>query len=306
MSAPWRVLDFSDFEGSLHSVEGAIKVVRKDGSELRVPVADVAIVLVGYSVSFSAASLHRLTAVGVAVLFCDWRGIPESAAYAWSTHTRVGARQIAQARLSLPRQKNAWGNLVRAKVLGQAAVLKELGLGGWQLLGNLAKEVRSGDPKNIEAQAARVYWKHFGQAFARIPRSKLGQGYNACLDYGYTILRGHGIRAVLSAGLHPGLGVFHRGRSNPFNLVDDLIEPFRPAIDRTVAVLPTDASPRDSETKRTLVAASTQQFLSDGSTVSSTLQALAQHFGQYVEGDLDRLTVTPWQGKPLSAGVSDF
>lgn len=303
MSAPWRILDFSEFEGSLHSVEGAIKVVRKDGTEQRVPVADVAIVLVGYSVTFSAASMHRLTAAGVSVLFCDWRGIPESASYAWSTHTRVGSRQRAQAELSLPRQKNAWGNIIRAKVRGQAATLKELGLGGWQLLENLAKEVRSGDPKNIEAQAARVYWKHFGQAFVRIPRSQLGQGYNSCLDYAYTVLRGHGIRAVLSAGLHPALGVFHRGRSNGFNLVDDLIEPFRPAIDETVAVLPTDASPRDSETKRRLVAASTQCFRSDGSSVASSLQALAQHFGQYVEGDLERLSVPSWQGRVSASSL---
>lgn len=297
MSAPWRVLDFLDFEGSIHSVDGAINVVKPDGSEVRVPVADVSVVLVGYGVSFSAASMHRLTAAGASVLFCDWRGIPESASYTWSTHTRVGARQRAQAFLSLPRQKHAWQQLVRAKVLGQAATLKFLELGGHQVLEALAKEVRSGDPQNIEAQAAKSYWKHFGHAFSRKPRSKLGQGYNSCLDYGYTILRGHGIRAVLAAGLSPALGVFHRGRSNGFNLVDDLIEPFRPCVDTAVALLPYDASVRDPEVKRSLVAVSNDLFLSGGASISASLEDLAQHFGQYVEGDLDRFVVPSWKGK---------
>jgi len=97
---------------------------------------------------------------------------------------------------------------------------------------NLEKKVRSGDPNNVEAQAARYYWKKlFGLNFHRdrhIP------GINAHLNYGYTILRSALARAVISAGLSPSLGVGHINSRNNFCLVDDLLEPFRPLVDRVV------------------------------------------------------------------------
>jgi CRISPR-associated protein Cas1 len=41
-------------------------------------------------------------------------------------------------------------------------------------------------------------------------------------------------RALVSAGMQPALGVFHRGRSNPFCLADDVMEPLRPMVDDCV------------------------------------------------------------------------
>ncbi len=93
----------------------------------------------------------------------------------------------------------------------------------------LAKKVRSGDPENIEAQAARRYWPLlFGTEFRR---DSDHPGTNSLLNYGYAILRGGTARAVASAGLHPTLGLKHSNRGNPMCLVDDLMEPFRPLVD---------------------------------------------------------------------------
>lgn len=297
MSAPWRVLDFSHFDGRISSVRGGIEVQPRQGATVSVPVADVAVVLLGIKASFSAAVIHRLTAVGVAVLFCDWRGVPESAAYAWSSHTRVGARQLAQARLSEPRRKNAWGQIVRAKVLGQRNTLVNVSSPKAQRLSALVKEVRSGDPSNVEAQAARIYWQSiFDVPFHRVPGAHVDEGFNPCLDYAYTILRGFGIRAVLAAGLNPALGLFHRGRGTMFHLVDDLIEPFRPAVDELVAMLPPASSVEDPEVKKLLVVAASQSFAQDGSTIPTVLLDFAQHFGRYVEDEVDRLVVPVWSG----------
>jgi CRISPR/Cas system-associated endonuclease Cas1 len=69
-----------------------------------------------------------------------------------------------------------------------------------------------------------------------------GDRINSLLNYGYGILRGHGMRAVIGAGLIPSLGCFHSHRANPFNLVEDLIEPFRPMVDDVVRHLPARAS----------------------------------------------------------------
>lgn len=297
MASQWRIVDFSNFEGSLKSVRGGIEVIPDSGEPMVVPVADLAVVLIGMHVSLSAAVLHRLCEADVAVLFCDWRGIPEGGAYSWSDHGRVGARHRAQAELTLPRKKNAWGRIVRAKVLGQAEVLKHAEIpGGGELLA-LADEVRSGDPMNIEAQAARLYWQRFfGRKDKRLPGSGELLGHNPCLDYGYTVLRGLVMRSVIATGLNGSLGIFHRGRSNVFALADDLIEPFRPCIDDTVLGLPLDASPSDPDIKRALVAAATQRFNEDGLHVPAVVESFAQQFGRYVEGDVQRLDPPVWRG----------
>lgn len=305
MAEQWRVIDLCSFEGELRAARGAVEVCPEDGAPTTVPVAEVAVVLVGMKVTLSAAVLHRLAEADVAVLFCDWRGIPEGGCYSWSDHGRVAARHRAQAEVSLPRKKNAWARLVRAKIEGQASVLENLKIrGGGELLA-LADQVRSGDPGNVEAQAARLYWSRtLGRGVGRQPSAGQLIGANACLDYGYSVLRGHLMRAVLAAGLAPALGVFHRGRGNAFALADDLIEPFRPAIDEVALRLPDTASPSDREVKHLLVAAASQRFDGGGHRIPAVAEGLAQSFGRYVEGDVDRLQVLSWHG-PSVVGVGE-
>lgn len=305
MNSQWRVIDLCGFEGKLRSTRGGVEVCPEEGVSTTIPVAEVAVVLVGMKVVLSAAVLHRLAEADVAVLFCDWRGIPEGGCYSWSDHGRVAARHRAQADVSLPRKKNAWARLIRAKIEGQASVLENLKIRGSGELLALADQVRSGDPGNVEAQAARLYWSRaLGKGVGRQPAAGQLIGANACLDYGYSVLRGHLMRAVLAAGLAPALGVFHRGRGNAFALADDLIEPFRPAIDEVALQLPSTASPSDRPVKQLLVAAASQRFDGDGHGIPAVAEALAQSFGRYVEGDIDRLNVLSWQG-PSSVGAGD-
>lgn len=303
MVSGWRILDCSSMRGQIKSARGQIVVETHEGAKATFPVEDLAVVLIGVNTSFSAGVLHRLNGADVAVLLCDWRGVPVGASYHWSEHTRVGARNLAQVGVSVPRKKALWAAIVRSKVKGQAAALKNLDRTAHRRLNGLAAKVKSGDPSNIEAQAARLYWSALmnDEDFNRTPGG--GLNLNSCLDYGYAILRGHGIRAVLAAGLNPALGVFHRGRSNLFNLVDDVIEPFRPAIDEVVASLDAEASPTEPEIKHNLVAAANQRFLEDGSTIPTVLEKMAQNIGQYFEGDIDKVTIPTWVG-PAKLGES--
>lgn len=271
MAEQWRVVDLSAFEGNLRAVRGGVEVCPEEGTSTVLPVAELAVVLIGMKVNLSAAVLHRLS----------------------------------EADVSLPRKKNAWARLVRAKIEGQASVLENLKIRGSGELLALADQVRSGDPGNVEAQAARLYWSRtLGRGVGRQPAAGQLIGANACLDYGYAVLRGHLMRAVLAAGLAPALGVFHRGRGNAFALADDLIEPFRPAIDEVALPLPATASPSDREVKQLLVAAASQRFDADGHGIPAVAEALAQSFGRYIEGDIDRLQVASWQG-PSRVGVGD-
>lgn len=296
----WRVVDCTNLQGSVRSERGAIVVSTNDGVEVRFPVEELAVVLFGVNTRFTSGTIHRLIGAGVTVLFCDWRGVPQGGAYEWSDHTRVGARQLAQAASTAPKKKSLWAGLIRAKINAQVTVLDWAGAPESKLLKSLARDVRSGDPGNVEGHAARVYWSALfpGEEFVREPGS--GFGRNACLDYGYMIVRGFGIRAVLAAGLNPALGVFHKGRSNPFNLVDDLIEPFRPVIDAAVLELSEDATPHQPETKRALVEAATTTYDAAGLTVPTVFEKLAQSVGRYFEGEISRVAVPKWIGPSLA------
>jgi CRISPR-associated protein Cas1 len=142
-------------------------------------------------------------------------------------------RQVRQAEASQPTKKRVWQNIVRAKIRAQAMTLERLGRPEPGLLGLITK-VRSGDPENIEAQAARRYWVRVfdDDSFRRIREA---DDLNRHLNYGYAILRAIVARASCAAGLHPTLGVHHHNRYDSLALVSDLMEPFRPLIDEIVA-----------------------------------------------------------------------
>ncbi len=305
MARGWRVLDATGFEGTVGGARGRVTFAELGGSSRAVAAEDVAVILLGSRASLDATALHYAAKHDIAVLFADWKSVPFGGFYPWAEHTRVGARHLAQAQLSLPRRKNAWQQLIRAKVAGQASNLSAINPRAYARMMAMAAQVKSGDPTNIEGAAARYYWSRLfgGEAFARDADGI--DGLNSMLNYGYTVLRGFGIRAVLGAGLSPSLGLFHRGRSNYFNLVDDLIEPFRPAIDNVVARFDQDASLDETQTKRAVVAAASQRFGADGTRIPAVLDDLAQQLGRYVEGGVARLSVPRWCGPPAIDQVAD-
>ncbi len=298
------MLDFTSFAGQLGYQRGQLIVRPDEKDEKKVPLADVGTLLLGLHTAVAPAVLHQLAAFDVVTLICDWNGVPSAAMTSWTDHGRVGARHKAQFEMSVPRRKNAWGQIIRAKISGQAANLKVLGHRDWEHLADMVKLVHSGDPQNVEGTAAGYYWRRlFEGKFSRKPRE--GDSRNSMLDYGYAVLRGFGIRAVMSAGLAASIGVFHRGRGNAFNLVDDMIEPFRPAIDYVVATTPPEMTITHPAVKYRLVAASSPPFKADGLSVSACLPALAARFGLYAEGTLERLSVTPWQGPIKNASPAE-
>lgn len=278
LSSPWRILDFTSYHGRVTAGKGSLQAAGQE-----VPLVDIAVVLVGVDVDLHSSVFDRAAAFGFPLLHCDWKGVPSSATLPWSTNTRVAARHIAQAEMELPRRKNAWMRIVRAKISGQAFNLRSDSEGSSYLV-ELSKRVRSGDPANCEGQAARYYWRRFFEdsTFRRVTQSR--SSLNGMLDYGYTILGGGVVRSVVSAGLWPTLGVWHRNRGNVFALADDFIEPFRPAVDALVADLCRQGESLDVPSKRVLAAVLDSSFTERGYTVGTEINRLAQNFARYAEG----------------------
>lgn len=206
-------------------------VVEGDAGDMRVPVEDLAWVVLDTSRAIlTSALLSACSAAGVALITTDTRHLPNGVLHAFHTHHRQAAVSACQVNISAAVRDRLWQTIVRSKIRGQASVLIKCGGDVAPLLA-MAERVKRGDPENIEARAARHYWNSLFGDFVREDRNDLR---NSMLDYGYAVMRAALARAVVASGLLPSIGLHHRSALNPFNLVDDLVEPFRPIVDQLV------------------------------------------------------------------------
>ena len=197
-----------------------------------IPIEDVGMVIIeNQQVSVTVPLLNELVDAGVAVVLCDRKGMPHAMLQNMDGHNLQGEFLRNQMEVGEVLRKQLWKQIVESKIRNQASLLEKLH-GRGDILKPYYMNVKSGDSDNREGIAARLYWNAmFGENFAR---DREGDGINALLNYGYTIIRAATARALVSAGLTPSLGIFHHNRSNAFPLADDLMEPFRPFVDEVV------------------------------------------------------------------------
>jgi CRISPR-associated protein Cas1 len=228
-----RTLEISREPAHL-SVRNEQLVLTRDGQPVgQVPCEDIGIVLVDHpQTTYTHSALAKLAESDAAVVICGRDHLPAAILLPMVEHSQVVWRLDAQLGVSRPLRKQLWRQLVVAKIQAQARNVPAEQPTHRKLLA-LARDVRSGDPTNIEAQAARVYWANWlwQEEFRRDPD---GTGLNSFLNYGYAVLRAAVARAIVAAGLLPSVGLHHRNRSNSFCLADDLIEPLRPLVDDRV------------------------------------------------------------------------
>lgn len=238
-----RVLDITTAGSAVRMAGGLleIRVPQTAGDRngpttiARLALSDIAAVMFSTeAATVSAAALAALAEAGIVVAFCRAHA-PVAFLAALPTHERIAARQDAQLASSEPLRKRLWQALVVGKIIAQADVCTGLGLPIADGLRAMAARVGSGDPDNLEAQAAQRYWPAlFGAGFTRERRGPTGIA-NAALNYGYIVLRALVARAVVAAGLLPSRGLAHRSAGDGLNLADDLMEPMRPRVDWVVS-----------------------------------------------------------------------
>jgi CRISPR-associated protein Cas1 len=229
------------------------------------PLSEVAVLLLAHpQITLSQAVLSRIAESGGAVVTIDSHFLPASMLLPVQSHFLQTERFAKQMQLSLPTRKRLWQHIVRAKIRAQGELLQELHGNNHGLLA-MAARVRSDDAGNLEAQAARKYWGLvFGNKSFR--RGSGAPDQNRHLDYGYTVLRAAVARALCAAGLHPSIGLRHKNRYDAFCLAADVMEPFRPLIDRRVSqwITREDAeAPFDPRTKSWLIGATISRYLLD-------------------------------------------
>jgi CRISP-associated protein Cas1 len=229
-----RVIDLADDPARL-SVRTSLLVIERGGEpEVTVPLEEVAVLMLANPViTLTQPVLARLSESGAMVVICDTKRMPAAMMLPLEAHFVQGERFVKQAAASAPLQNRLWQSIVKAKISHQAKTL--LGIRGHDAgLPELLPKVRSGDPSNVEGEAARRYWPVlFNHPDFR--RSRYGGGPNSLLNYGYAVLRAIIARGICAAGLHPSLGLHHHNRYDAFRLADDLMEPYRPIVDQVAA-----------------------------------------------------------------------
>lgn len=230
-----------------------LQVENQETGELRrMSVEDLGVVMIeNPMVSMSVPALNALSSNNCAVVFCDSRHMPCSMLLNLDSNSVQGENYRLQLDASVPLKKNLWKQIVQSKVLNQSRLLTEMGLDG-DVLKPYYKNVKSGDTDNREGIAAKLYWDELiGKGFVR---SRFGEDPNPLLNYGYSILRAGMSRAIMGSGLFPAFGLFHKNRYNAFPLADDLMEPYRPFVDRIVYRLcEEERTTLDTETKQRLL-----------------------------------------------------
>lgn len=195
------------------------------------PIEDIALVMMDHpQITISHNAIKELQANKVVIVSCDDRHMPHSIMLPMEGHTEQSKRYRKQLQASQPLKKNLWQQTVVAKINNQKEVLRLLDK-PYERLEVLAKRVQSGDPDNIEAQAAAYYWGTYLDDFIR---DRYGEAPNHLLNYGYAVLRAMVARALVSSGLLLTLGIHHKNKYNAFCLADDIMEPYRPFVDAIV------------------------------------------------------------------------
>lgn len=203
-----------------------------------IPIEDIGIVVLDNKrITITQGVMEALLENNAAVITCNESHLPIGMHLPLVGNTTQTERMRFQIEASLPLKKQLWQQTISAKIQNQALVLRQMRGTEVRNMLKWASEVKSGDSENLEARAAVYYWQNAFPMIENFTRSREGVSPNNLLNYGYAILRAIVARALVSSGLLTTLGIHHRNKYNAYCLADDIMEPYRPYVDRLVMQL---------------------------------------------------------------------
>lgn len=239
----------------------------KKEAQATIPIEDIGVVILDEQrLVITQGLIEALIENNVALITCDKTHHPTGLMLNLTGNTLQSARFKSQIDASQPLAKQLWQQTVKAKITNQGSLLKRLGKDADNML-KWARDVKSGDPENLEARAAAYYWKNLFPEIKGFRREREGPTPNNLLNYTYSILRAVIARSLVGSGLLPTLGIHHRNQYNHYCLADDIMEPYRPFADALVCEIirngedPADLNP---SIKRQLLGIATVDVIFDG------------------------------------------
>ena len=236
---------------SLKMKQMVVRIPHKDDGDLpseedmvrTVPIEDLGVIILdNKQITITQGLIDALLENNCALITCDSKRMPVGLMLPLAGNTIQNERFRSQLDSSLPLRKQLWQQTIEAKIRNQAAVLKYVTGQEHKNMLKWSDSVRSGDADNMEARAAVYYWKTIFPNDPCFIRDREDEGANALLNYGYAILRAVVARALVGAGLLPTLGIHHHNRYNAYCLADDIMEPYRPYVDKLVVEMLEDGA----------------------------------------------------------------
>ncbi len=251
-SISWRIVMIEQGEYLRLKLDNLF--IQKGEKEYTLPLGDISVVIIGnLDTVVSGRLLDAFTSYNISVVVCDYKHQPSGIFTGLNTHSRASKVLQHQIEWSQEFKDFAWSLIVHAKILNQKNVMERYSDNqkNVELLDNYLYEVAPGDATNREGHAAKVYFNTlWGKDFSRKDEDDIR---NICLNYGYSIIRSFFARLAVAHGYTGMIGVHHKSEYNNFNLVDDLMEPFRPIYDQYVLELLEEDSVFDFEMRYRLV-----------------------------------------------------
>lgn len=210
----------------------------KDNAVKTISIEDIGVVVLdNKQITITHGVIEKLLANNVALITCDSSRMPVGLMLPLSGNTTQTERFKYQLSASVPLKKQLWQQTVQAKIQNQAHLLHSA---TGEVVKNMqiwASDVKSGDPDNYEARAAVYYWANIFPQVSGFSRNRDGIPPNNLLNYGYAVLRAVVARSLVASGLLPTLGIHHRNKYNAYCLADDVMEPYRPFVDKLIIEL---------------------------------------------------------------------
>ncbi|MCC8146248.1 MAG: type II CRISPR-associated endonuclease Cas1 [Bacteroidales bacterium] len=253
----------------LPEVESAdVPVSFKEQSKKSIPIEDIGVVILDNKrITITHGLIEALLDNNVALVTCDSSRMPVGLMLPLQGHSTQTEHFREQIEATQPLKKQLWQQTVKAKVKNQATLLESKRNMDATPMFKWVDEVKSGDPDNYEAQAAAYFWMNIFPDIPDFRRNREGIPPNNLLNYGYAILRAVIARAIVSSGMLPSLGIFHRNKYNAYCLADDMMEPYRPIVDKVVIDIVdsgADLSELNTELKQALLSIPVQDVMMNG------------------------------------------
>lgn len=207
----------------------------KEQSVKTIPIEDIGVVILdNKQLTITHGVMEALLENNCALITCNSGRMPAGLTLPLTGNTTQTERFREQIDASVPLKKQLWQQTVQAKIENQAYVLANKSKVVIKNMLAWAADVKSGDPDNYEARAAVYYWANLFTNITGFIRHREGIPPNNLLNYGYAILRAVVARSLVASGLLPTLGIHHRNKYNAYCLADDIMEPYRPFVDKLV------------------------------------------------------------------------
>ena len=225
----WRIVHVK--EGDLLRLRLDNLEVRKKDNKVYIPLTDITmVVLEGNRTTITTKLLSSFSQNNIGLVICDDKYLPVGIYLPYGQYHHYSKRVILQAGWTQDQKGLIWQNVIGQKMNNQLEYAKLCGVEEerLELMQDLITNLTIGDVTNREGHVAKVYFDSlYGKSFTRDDDNLI----NFAMNFGYAILRSCMARIVVGNGLVTMLGIFHRNEFNSFNLVDDLMEPYRPLMD---------------------------------------------------------------------------